>query len=44
VAILLDYLDFRFPKEEWRPTAPQLAAWHKEISARPSLKATYPKE
>lgn len=44
VAILLDYLDFRFPDENWRSIAPKLAAWHKDISAKPSLKATYPKD
>ncbi len=44
VAIMLDYLDFRFPQEPWRETHPNLARWHKAISARESLKATMPFE
>jgi glutathione S-transferase len=40
VAITLDYLDFRFAQEAWRDAHPNLATWHKSISARPSLKAT----
>ena len=40
----LDYLDFRFAGEAWRDTHPNLAKWHKAISARPSLKATMPFE
>lgn len=44
IAVLLDYLDFRFAKEEWRKTAPKLAEWHKNISAKASLKVTLPKE
>lgn len=42
VAIMLDYLDFRFAHEAWRNTHPNLAKWHKAFSARPSLKATIP--
>jgi len=42
VAITLDYLDFRFGKEDWRGANPKLAQWHKAFSARPSLKATMP--
>jgi glutathione S-transferase len=42
VAILLDYLDFRFAHEAWRATHPKLAAWHEAISVRPSLKSTMP--
>jgi glutathione S-transferase len=42
VAILLDYLDFRFRTEEWRPAHPKLAAWHKTFSERASLKKTLP--
>lgn len=41
-AITLDYLDFRFALEPWRDAHPKLAAWHKAISARPSLKSTLP--
>jgi glutathione S-transferase len=42
VAIMLDYLDFRFAHEAWRDGHPKLAAWHKAFSSRPSLKATMP--
>jgi len=44
VAIMLDYLDFRFAHEAWRDAHPNLAKWHQAISARPSLKATMPFE
>ena len=42
VAIVLDYLDFRFKAEDWRPAHPKLAAWHKTVSERASLKKTLP--
>jgi len=42
VAIVLDYLDFRFKAEDWRPAHPKLAAWHKNFSERASLKKTLP--
>src|SRR3954471_20807688 len=42
VAIMLDYLDFRFPHEPWRDAHPALAKWHNAFSARPSLQATMP--
>jgi glutathione S-transferase len=44
VAIMLDYLDFRFAHEAWRDAHPNLAKWHKTVSSRPSLKATMPFE
>jgi glutathione S-transferase len=44
VAIMLDYLDFRFAHEAWRDAHPSLAKWHKAFSARPSLQATMPTE
>lgn len=44
IAILLDYLDFRFKTEDWRATHPKLAAWHKTFSARASLQKTLPHE
>jgi glutathione S-transferase len=43
-AIMLDYLNFRFAREDWASHFPQLAAWHKVISLRPSLATTVPKE
>ena len=42
VVIVLDYLDFRFKAEDWRPAHPKLAAWHKTFSERASLKKTLP--
>lgn len=42
VAIVLDYLDFRFKAEDWRKDHPKLAAWHKTFSERASLKKTLP--
>jgi glutathione S-transferase len=44
VAIAGDYLDFRFGNDDWRQGRPKLAAWQKRFAARPSLKATYPKD
>ena len=41
-AIALDYLDFRFLHEAWREKHPNLANWHKVVSARPSLNTTMP--
>jgi glutathione S-transferase len=42
VAIVLDYLDFRFKAEDWRPAHPKLTAWHKSFSERASLRKTLP--
>jgi glutathione S-transferase len=42
VAILLDYLDFRFKAEDWRKDHPKLTAWHKSFSERASLRKTLP--
>jgi glutathione S-transferase len=44
VAIMLDYLDFRFAHEPWRDAHPNLAKWHQAVSSRPSLKSTIPFE
>jgi glutathione S-transferase len=44
VAIVGDYLDFRFGSDDWRQGRPKLAEWQKRFSARPSFKATYPKD
>jgi glutathione S-transferase len=41
-ACALAYLDFRFPRNPWRPSRPQLAAWFETISRRPSMQATAP--
>jgi len=39
----LGYLDFRFPKDEWRSGRPSLAGWYAEFAKRPSMAATIPK-
>ena len=44
VAIALEYLDFRFPADDWRAGRPGLAKWHESVSSRPSLKQTVPYE
>lgn len=41
-ACALSYLDLRQPHRDWRATRPQLAAWHAQISARPSMQQTQP--
>jgi glutathione S-transferase len=42
VAIILDYLDFRFKAEDWRAKHPKLTAWHKTFATRASLQKTLP--
>ena len=42
MACALSYLDFRHDDRNWRNTRPTLAAWHKAICDRPSLKTTEP--
>lgn len=44
VAIMLDYLDFRFKADDWRAGHPKLAAWHKSFASRASLQKTLPHE
>jgi glutathione S-transferase len=44
VACALGYLDFRFPREPWRPTRPKLAAWFEAFSEDPAVAATIPQE
>lgn len=36
------YLDFRFPKKDWRSDHRALATWYERFSARPSMQATKP--
>jgi glutathione S-transferase len=38
----LSYLDFRFAADDWRTDHPRIARWHREFTARPSVKATEP--
>ncbi|HNB25515.1 MAG TPA: glutathione S-transferase N-terminal domain-containing protein [Alphaproteobacteria bacterium] len=42
IAIVLDYLDFRFKADDWRASHPKLAAWHKTFATRASLQKTLP--
>lgn len=44
IACALSYLDFRLPEIDWRAGHPRLAAWEREIAARPSLALTLPAE
>jgi glutathione S-transferase len=44
IAILLDYLDFRYAHESWRAQHTNLVKWHKAFSTRPSLQNTLPKD
>ncbi len=38
----LPYLDFRHSDRDWRAGRPNLTAWEKKFSARPSMEATKP--
>lgn len=43
VAVVLEYLDFRFADEvDWRGGSPQAARWLETVAARPALVATRP--
>jgi glutathione S-transferase len=42
VGCALWYLDFRFADEDWRADHPRIARWHRDFSARPSVRATEP--
>ncbi|MBF0306464.1 MAG: glutathione S-transferase N-terminal domain-containing protein [Alphaproteobacteria bacterium] len=44
IACALGYLDFRFPRPDWREGRPRLAAWYAGVETRPSLAATTPRE
>jgi glutathione S-transferase len=39
-AVLLAYLDFRWPARDWRSPRPELARWFERFAARPSMAAT----
>lgn len=41
-ACALGYLDFRFASKDWRSTRPRLAEWFATVSARPSMKDSFP--
>jgi glutathione S-transferase len=40
LAIVAEYVDFRFPRLGWREKCPALSAWHQSIQSRPSLAAS----
>jgi glutathione S-transferase len=40
IGCALSYIDFRFADLDWRKDHPQIAAWHKTFSERPSARAT----
>jgi glutathione S-transferase len=42
IGCALGYLDFRFASEDWRQDHAQLARWHADFSARPSVRNTEP--
>lgn len=42
-ACVAGYLDFRFADWKWRDGRPQLDAWFRRVSERPSMKATLPR-
>src|SRR5215475_10568986 len=42
IGCALSYLDFRFGHEDWRADHPDIAGWHRDFAARPSVRATEP--
>jgi len=40
IGTMLSYLDFRWPKLEWRTGRTRLAGWHERFERRPSVMAT----
>lgn len=42
VADAIQYIDFRFPRADWRPAIPQLDGWLRDAMAHPSLRDTVP--
>jgi glutathione S-transferase len=44
VACALGYADFRFAAENWRAARPHLARWFEQVSARPSVSGTVPRD
>ena len=36
--------DFRYPEDDWRAIAPNLARWYDRFRRRPSMRATEPGE
>lgn len=44
IAVACGYQDWRYPSDDWRSEASELAAWFDRVSPRPSLVATKPAE
>jgi len=44
IAIMLDYIDLRFPDDNWRKGRPALADWYETMASRPSMMTTVPKD
>ena len=42
--IACSYMDFRYPRDNWRSRRPHLAAWHQTFAKRPSMVKTEPAE
>jgi glutathione S-transferase len=42
IGVALGYIDFRFPRLDWRAGHDALAGWYDEFAARPSARATLP--
>ncbi len=42
LAVALSYVSFRLPHLQWEQKYPELAAWHKHFSGRPSMQETQP--
>jgi glutathione S-transferase len=40
----LDYVDFRYPDYQWRPSSPGLLSLQRRLSSRPSFAATKPEK
>ncbi len=40
VGCTLSYIDFRFPKMDWRASYSELKVWHEGFEARPAVRAT----
>lgn len=40
VAVALDFVDLRFPEDDWRAGHPKLAAWFHAFRERPSMRET----
>ena len=42
LGVALSYLDFRHDARNWRQDVPDLAGWHRDFAARPSMVSTAP--